>query len=147
MNPVDIAQTLEALTGLAQMLDRLGIPGLVLLALSGPAFVVLAVLFIEYQRGTKQRSENAELLAAMRDENARSRTAASLQLEAYRADTQSVLRELGANQDKTDRYYRDNVELVKKYEHIAKNLQDVVVSNTVVMTRLTTILEERRKHE
>lgn len=166
MNPAEIVQSLEALTGIAQIIDRLGIPGLVLLALSGPAIVVLAILFLEYHRSIKQRAENAELLAAMREENERARESAAGQLEAYRTDTQSVLRalgekhekqleayrtdtqrllhDLGENQRATDQYYKDNVELVKRYESIAKGFQDVVVSNTRAVERLNTLLEDRK---
>ena len=135
MTSAEIATTLEALSGIAQVLERLGIPGLVGLALSGPALVLIAVLVIEFCRSRKMH----ELVESMRAESKKT-------LEAYRTDTQSILRELGANQSQTDRYYRDNVELVKGYELVAVNLQDVVVSNTRAMERLITILEERRSN-
>ena len=135
MTSAEIATTLEALAGIAQVLERLGIPGLIGLALSGPALVLIAVLVIEFYRSRKMH----ELVESMRIESRAT-------LEAYRADTQSILRELGSNQSQTDRYYRDNVELVKGYELVAVNLQDVVVSNTRAMERLITILEERRSN-
>ena len=143
MNGIEITQALEILTSIVQVLDRLGIGGLVLLVLSGPALVVLAVLFIEYHRSVKQRAENAAMLAAMREENVRARDSAASQLEAYRADTQQLVRDLGANQRATDQYYKDNVELAKNYKRLAEGLQDVVVGNTRALERLIVMLEGR----
>lgn len=143
MSGMELTQALEVLTGIAQVLDRLGIGGLAMLVLSGPALVVLAVLFLEYHRAVKQRGENAELLSAMREENARSRESAAAQLEAYRADTQQLVRDLGANQRATDQYYKDNVELAKNYKRLAEGLQDVVVGNTRALERLIVMLEGR----
>lgn len=62
-------------------------------------------------------------------------------LESYRADMQTVLRELGDHQQETAQYYRDNVELVKAYERIATGLQDVVVNNTRTMERVLSLIE------
>ena len=139
MTPAEIATTLEALTGIAQILERLGISGLIALALSGPVLVLIAVLIIEYHRSRKTQELMTMSVESMRSENRAT-------LETYRADTQNLLRELGANQRQTDTYYRDNVELVRGYELVASNLQDVVVSNTRAMERLITILEERRSN-
>lgn len=143
MNPVEITQALEMLSGIVHILDKLGISGLVLLALSGPALVILAVLGIEYHRSIRQRAENAELLNAMREENMKSRDAAATQLEAYRADTQHFVRELGDNQRATDRYYKDNVDLARGYKLLAEGLQDVVMGNTRALERLIVMLEGR----
>ena len=143
MSGVEITQALEMLTSIIQVLDTVGVGGLVLLVLSCPALVVLAVLIIEYHRSVKQRVENAEMLAAMRDENARSRDSAAVQLEAYRADTHQLVRDLGANQRATDQYYKDNVELARNYNHLAEGLQDVVVGNTRALERLIVMLEGR----
>jgi hypothetical protein len=134
MNAAEIAQTLEVLGTLATVVDGLGIPGIVLLMLAGPLLMLCALYLLEYKRN---KSTNAMIT----DIRADFQTA----LETYRADTQKISRELGTNQSRTDRYYRDNVELVKQYERIAKNLQDVVVSNTMAVTRLNTMLEDRRK--
>lgn len=134
MNPNDLTQTLEALTAFAKVIDALGIPGIIGLIISGPLLMLCSLYLIEYRRS----QGTAKMVDGIREETRNT-------LEAYRKDTQQILRELGTNQDKTDEYYRDNVELVKDYERIATGLQDVVVSNTMVVTRLTTMLEERRR--
>lgn len=134
MNAVEIAQTLEVLGAFAKIVDGLGIPGIVILMLAGPLLMLCALYILEYRRN---KSTN-EVIAGIRADFQSA-------LEIYRADTQKISRELGSNQSRTDRYYRDNVELVKQYEMIAKGLQDVVVSNTAAITRLNTMLEDRRK--
>lgn len=136
MNPADLTQTLEALTAFAKVIDALGIPGIVALFFSGPLLMLCSLYLIEYKRNQNTTAMVEGVRAEM-----------SETIEIYRQDTQRMLRELGANQAKTDQYYRDNAELVKNYERIANNLQDVVVSNTSVMSRLCTMLEERRKHQ
>lgn len=136
MNPADLTQTLEALTAFAKVIDALGIPGIVALVFSGPLLMLCSLYLIEYKRNQNTTAMVEGVRAEM-----------SETIEIYRQDTQRMLRELGANQAKTDQYYRDNAELVKNYERIANNLQDVVVSNTSVMSRLCTMLEERRKHQ
>ncbi|HEU6436125.1 MAG TPA: hypothetical protein VE028_01580 [Nitratidesulfovibrio sp.] len=141
MNPVELAQLVEALTAIASVLERLGIPGLVALALMGPAAVVIAILVLEHirRRNADRMLEQyrADMTAAME----RTRTEASVLMESYRADTQAILRELGGNQEETTRYYRDNVELVKAYRAVSENLQDVVVNNTRIMERVLALME------
>lgn len=119
MNPADLTQTLEALAAFAKVIDALGIPGIIALIVSGPLLMLCSLYLIEYRRNTS----TTEMVHGIREETRN-------MLEAYRKDTQQILRELGTNQGKTDTYYRDNVELVKRYERIAESLQDVVVSNT-----------------
>lgn len=130
MNNVDVGRLLDALTEIATLCERLGLSGLVSLALAGPALVLCAIMLVEYHRGRKVQ----EMVETARAE-------CRSMLETYRADTQQVLRELGAGINQTERFYRDNVELVKQYERIAKGLQDVVVSNTRATERLVTMIE------
>lgn len=133
MNGVDMAQLVDALTKIASVLNSLGVPGLVALAFAGPAAVLCVILAIDYHRSRKTQ----ELLEMFRAETR------SL-LEIYRGDSSSLVRELGNYQRETAQYYRDNVELVKQYERVAANLQDVVVMNTRTMERLVTMLENRK---
>lgn len=145
MNGVELTRLVEVLTDISLILERLGIPGLVLLALAGPALVLCAVLVIEFHRSRKVQDIAETARADSRGMLETYRAESRALLETYRTDTQQILRELGAGLDQTDQYYRDNVELVKQYEKVSKNLQDVVVGNTSAITRLITMLEERRK--
>lgn len=133
MNPAELSRLAESLMDIASLFERLGLPGFVLLVLAGPALVLCVIVFVEYHRSRR----NQEMADSARTEG-------RAMLETYRADTQQILRELGAGIDQTARFYRENVELAKQYERIAKGLQDVVVSNTRAMERLITMIESQR---
>ena len=130
---IELGQMVEALTQIAGILQQLGVPGLVALAFSGPAILIMAMLGLDYMR---QRAFSIAI------EQIRSEMRANI--EIYRTDAQTFMKELGDNQANTDQYYRDNVELVKKYESMAENLFTAIVANTRVSEKLVTILEERR---
>lgn len=134
MSSSELSRLVDALTEIAGLLDRLGVPGVVVLILTGPALVLCAIILVEYHRGRRVQ----EMVDTARAES-------RAVLETYRADTQHILRELGSGLQQNELYYQDNVDLVKQYDFLAKNLQDVVVSNTRATERLIVMLEERRK--
>lgn len=134
MNGIEPVHLAEALMAIAQILERVGLSGLVALALLGPGLVLCAIIVVEYHRARRTQ----EILDAARKE-------CRMVLETYRVDTRQILRELGEGIQQNVRFYRDNVELVKQYDFLAKNLQDVVVSNTRATERLIVMLEERSK--
>ena len=130
MNPADIAKTVEALTEIATILEKLGVPGLIALLLVGPGAVLVTILVLDHLRGKRMEKINEE-----------HRAAAGLLVEQYRADTQSILRDYGLNHAAAVQLYKDNAELVRQYARIADNLQDVVVGNTRAMERVAGLTE------
>ncbi len=130
MSPAEINQVLRVLGIIAGILQQLGVPGLVLLMLAGPAAVLIAVLILNHLSQRKQES----VLNLYRVDMAK-------QLETYRADTLAIVRELGEHQRQTAQFYKDNVELVKAYERVAKDLSDLVASNVQVLERLVVKIE------
>lgn len=136
MNGVEITNLLRVLGIIAGILQQLGVPGLVMLLLGGPAAVLITVLVLNYLSARKQervlevyRADMAKVVAAAQEASFR-------QLEIYRADTQAIVRELGENQKQTAQFYKDNVELVKSYERVADDLSDLVATNVQVLERL-----------
>ncbi|MGE4552858.1 MAG: hypothetical protein AB7D57_07080, partial [Desulfovibrionaceae bacterium] len=125
-----ILRLIDALETVAGVLQRLGPSGVVLVMLSGPAIVLATMLSLNH---LSQRAADRQA-AAVRCENREL-------LEAYRKDTQDILRELGADQAQTDQYYRDNVILVQRYELLAKDLVSVITCNTRAMERLSVLVE------
>ena len=121
---------------IAGVLQQLGVPGLVALVLAAPAAVLITVLVLNHLQDRK----TAAMLEVYRQDMAKlaetARTEALTQLEVYRADTQSILRSLGKEHSETAQYYKDNVELVKSYERMAKDLSDLVASNVRLLERL-----------
>lgn len=62
-------------------------------------------------------------------------------LEAYRADTQEVLKSYGDHVNQLAAYYERNVELVKSWQQIAEGFRDTVVLNTTTITKLCDSIE------
>lgn len=134
MNPNDIQTLLSAVQTIAAILSSLGVPGLLALALSGPALVIIAVLVMTHISITRMEKSQQIFRDDMRQT-----------LEAYRTDTQNIVREIGKEHAEAVRFYNDNVELVKDYERIADALQTIIVNNTRATERLITIIEARKQ--
>lgn len=130
MDSTQLEALVAAAQNIAAVLSQLGVPGLLTLALSGPALVIIAMLFFEHLR--TKRSD--EIIQAHREETSRI-------LAAYREDSLKMIKELGENQRETDQYYRDNVELVKNYERMAKDLSDVITNCIAALQRMAVLTE------
>lgn len=130
----EVNATISAALPLIESLFSLGLPGIILMLAAIPALVIAVVLILDYRHGKR-----TEML-----------------LEAYRNDTQEVLRavsekheailrDMSEKHDETAEFYRKNVTLVKNYEKMNDILQTLVVNNTRVMERLTVVIETRNR--
>lgn len=135
MTPGELEALVQPVQAIAAVLTQLGVPGLLGLALAGSALIILAMLYFEHLRATRQ--EQAQ--AAYRD-------AVEKVLETYRSDTLNMLREVAKEHSEAVRFYNDNVELVQDYERMAEALQTIIVNNTRALERLVTIIETRERH-
>lgn len=133
MSPAELDALVQPVQAIAAVLTQLGVPGL--LALAGPALIILAMLYFEHLRAARQ--EQAQ--AAYRD-------AVEKVLETYRSDALNMLREVAKEHAEAVRFYNDNVELVQDYERMAEALQTIIVNNTRALERLVTIIETRERH-
>ncbi|WP_304737052.1 transcriptional regulator [uncultured Desulfovibrio sp.] len=130
----EVNAAISAALPLIESLFSLGLPGIILMLAAIPALVIAVVLILDYRHGKR-----TEML-----------------LEAYRNDTQEVLRavsekheailrDMSEKHDETAEFYRKNVTLVKNYEKMNDILQTLVVNNTRVMERLTVVIETRNR--
>lgn len=130
----EVNAAISAALPLIESLFALGLPGIILMLAAIPALVIVVVFILDYRHGKR-----TEML-----------------LEAYRNDTQEVLRavsekheailrEMSEKHDETAEFYRKNVTLVKNYEKMNDILQTLVVNNTRVMERLTVVIETRNR--
>ena len=130
----EVNAAISAALPLIESLFALGLPGIILMLAAIPALVIVVVFILDYRHGKR-----TEML-----------------LEAYRNDTQEVLRavsekheailrEMSKKHDETAEFYRKNVTLVKNYEKMNDILQTLVVNNTRVMERLTVVIETRNR--
>lgn len=134
MTPVEAAAFLEGITTIANIFGEFGLPGIIIIVCSGPAFVLIAIVYMNH-------------LATMRSEKAQAEFRDDMNglLEAYRADTQKVLNELGSNYENVVQFYKSNVVLVKNYEKMTDATQTLVVNNTRALEHLSTIITERKR--
>ena len=126
----EVNAAISAALPLIESLFSLGLPGIILMLAAIPALVIAVVLILDYRHGKR-----TEML-----------------LEAYRNDTQellrsmgekheTILREMSEKHEETAEFYRKNVTLVKNYEKMNDALQALVVNNTRATERLTTMIE------
>ena len=134
MDPAQLDSLVNAAQSIASVLSQLGVPGLLCLALAGPALIIVAMLYFEHLRVVRQAKE----------EEAYRETVEKV-LETYRTETQTMLREVGKEHAEAVSFYEDNVELVKKCESMAEGMQVLIVNNTRAMERLATVIEERTR--
>lgn len=130
MDPAVIKQVVTALSIIAQLVDALGVGGIVSLALAGPVLIVLAVLVLSHLNNTRV----ARLMESYR-------TDADRRFEEHRRQTDMVLERYGEALRETAQYYNDNVELVRSFSKMANGFQDLVVSNTRTLERLCNDVE------
>lgn len=134
MSPQELQAVLAVLEPILAALTAVGLPGLMVLLFSAPALVIVAILVMSH--AGSHRMEKAQLQF---QHNMQS------MLDAYREDTQEILREIGSRHAEVVQYYHKNAELVKNYERVTEALQSLVVNNTRAVERLTTIIESMRK--
>lgn len=135
MNPNEIQAVLAALEPIMTALAAIGLPGLLAAMVSAPALVIVAILVMSHvsmRRMEKAQTQFQENMRAM--------------LEAYREDTQSIIRDAENRHAEVVQYYNKNVDLVKNYERTTDSLQSLVINNTRAFERLTTIMETSRQY-
>jgi len=126
----EVNAAISAALPLIESLFALGLPGIILMLAAIPALVIVVVFILDHRHGKR-----TEML-----------------LEAYRNDTQellrsmgekheAILREMSEKHEETAEFYRKNVTLVKNYEKMNDALQALVVNNTRATERLTTMIE------
>ncbi len=132
MGTSELAALIGALEPLVKGLAAVGLPGVLAIALSGPAFLIAVVVIMAHNSAKRMEKAHERFQENM-----------TTMLEAYRADTQNILREVGDKHAEVAQFYRRNVELVKNYERMTDALQSLVVNNTRAIEHLTTIIETR----
>lgn len=134
MGTSEVAALIGTLEPLIRGLATVGLPGVLAIVLSGPAFLIAVVVIMAHNSAKRMETAHERFQENM-----------ATMLEAYRADTQTILREVGDKHAEVAQFYKKNVELVKNYERLTDALQTLVVNNTRALERLTTIIETRNQ--
>ena len=131
-NAPEIIGALETLVG---FFEKMGIPGLVMLVMLGPAMIIIALFALDYirQRHTRQDIEDR------RKEGEKYRNQLMQMQSQHQIDMQRLERDLGAKHAEVVQFYKDNVELVKTTQRLAIDLRDIIVNNTRALEHLTSV--------
>ena len=131
MNPSDISMLIEELGGLIQILNSLGLPGFLAIILSG-----CLILYLNHQAHIRTekiievyRTDTQEILQRCEERNENN-------LEVYRQDTQKILYEYSERDKKFIELSETLINQVKKENETNKNLQTLVINNTMAMEQL-----------
>lgn len=143
MDATQLEALVTAAQSIAAVLSQLGVPGLMCLALAGPALIIVAMLYFEHLRAVRQEQQLAAYRADLEQQQAAHRETVEKVMETYRTDMQTMLRDVAKEHAEAVRFYTDNVGLVREYESMAGGMQHIIVNNTRAMERLTTIIETR----
>ena len=60
MNAAELKAVVEPIQAIAAVLTQLGVPGLLSVALAGPALIICAMLYFEHSRSVRQEKEREE---------------------------------------------------------------------------------------
>lgn len=136
MNPSDISMLIEELGGLIQILNSLGLPGFLAIILSGPVVVICLILYLNHQAHIRTekiievyRTDTQEILQRCEERNENN-------LEVYRQDTQKILYEYSERDKKFIELSETLINQIKKENETNKNLQTLVINNTMAMEQL-----------
>lgn len=128
--PAEVTAMITVLRNLLIFLEEIGLPGLLIIFMLGPAVVLSLIIYMNHLanvRSEKQQSENRKSNEQL--------------LEAYRKDMQEVLRQIG---NKNDELISSNEKLIirlKDCEEHRNVMHTMIVNNTVAMEQLTQIIK------
>jgi hypothetical protein len=144
MDPTTLTQIVTALSIIAKIFETLGPTGIILLFLAGPVVVVVAVLLLSHL--------NNRRLTVIMDAY---RKDADERFECYRVDSDKRFDEFrnwmtqtvdkyGEALAETRQFYKDNVELVRRYERMAEDFAEIISLNTRTQERLAGRIESNQ---
>lgn len=136
MNPSDIPMLIEELGGLVQILNSIGLPTFLIIVFLTPAIVVCMILYLNHQAHMRTekiiemyRQDTQKILREYEERNEKN-------LEVYRQDTQEILQQHEAWNKKFMEYSNVLMNKTKEEHETNKNLQTLVINNTMAMEQL-----------
>lgn len=130
-------EIIGALETLAAFFEKMGIPGLLMLVMLGPAMIIVALFALDYirQRHAKQDTEER------RKELEEYRNQLRELQEQHRSEMSVILNDLGRKHAEVAQFYKDNVELVKTTQRLATDMRDIITNNTRALEHLTSVAQ------
>lgn len=128
--PPEVAAMITVLRNLLIFLEEIGLPGLLIILIVMPVIVLFLILFMNHLANMRAEKVQAE-----------NRKANSEMLEAYRKDTQEILRQIV---NKNEELISSNEKLIirlKDCEEVRNIMHTMIVNNTTAMEQLTQIIK------
>lgn len=128
--PVEITAMITVLRNLLIFLEQIGLPGLLIMFIIGPVIVLCLIIYMNHLANVRSEKQQAE-----------NRKANEKLLEAYRKDTQEILRQITK---KNEELIDSNEKLVlrlKSCEEQSSVMHTMVINNTLAMEQLTQIIK------
>lgn len=125
-------EVIGALGTLAAFFEKMGIPGLLMLIMIGPAMIIIALVALDYmrqrhaQQDTEERRKEAEAYRAQLQK----------MQSQHQSDMQRFMLDMNAKHAEVTQFYKDNVELVKTTQRLATDMRDIITNNTRAMEHL-----------
>ena len=141
MDAASAKELAAALAVFVSLIEKLGPGGLIGLFVGGPSVMALFVFVQSAWSARRQHNLFEESRRTIYDLWDRHRDESARVQEAHRQETSLIVKELGAGVSKTTRYYEDNVELVKGYDKLSGNFQDLVATNIRSLEKVASGIE------
>lgn len=128
--PAEVAAMITVLRNLLIFLEEIGLPGLLIILIVMPVIVLLLILFMNHLANIRAEKVQAE-----------NRKSNSEMLEAYRKDTQEILRQIA---NKNEELISSNEKLIIRLKDCEENrnvMHTMIVNNTTAMEQLTQIIK------
>lgn len=130
-------EVISALETLVTFLDKMGIPGLVILLMVGPAAIIIALFALDYIRQRHARKDAEE----RRKEAEAYRIQLQKMQNQHQSDMQNFMRDMNNKHTEVAQFYKDNVELVKTTQRLATDMRDIITNNTRALEHLASVAQ------
>lgn len=126
----EIMAALESIVG---FLDKVGVPGLILIICLAPTMLIMAMFALDFIRQRHIKIDNEE----RRKETEEYRKERRRESEEFRQLVLGIQQENQAKHDEVVRYYKESVELLKATQRMAQDMRDIIINNTTALQHLT----------
>ena len=130
-------EVIGALETLTAFFEKMGVPGLLMLVMLGPAMIIIALFALDYmhQRHAKQDAEER------RKEAETYRAQLQKMQNQHQSDLQKFMLDINTKHAEVSQFYKDNVELVKTTQRLATDMRDIITNNTRALEHLTSVAQ------
>lgn len=128
--PTEVTAMITVLRNLLIFLEQIGLPGLLIMLIIGPVIVLCLIIYMNHLANVRSEKQQAE-----------NRKANEQLLEAYRKDTQEILRQVTKKNEELIDSNEKVILRLKSCEEQSSVMHTMVINNTLAMEQLTQIIK------